>query len=100
MTISVPEGTPVRVHGPGLPFNIVDRGSTGTGPGYDVRPERHLQRRHRRDAAGAPWRFGAPNPRGPSRAPLLRRGLGAGSEAAGRSTAPSGEPPDRSAARA
>lgn len=36
ITVSVPEGTPVRVHGPGLPFNIVDRGTTGTGPGYDV----------------------------------------------------------------
>jgi hypothetical protein len=37
----VPPGTPVRVHGPGLPANIVDRG-TGTdpkdpaNPGYDV----------------------------------------------------------------
>ena len=36
VTISVPEGTPVRVHGPGLPFNIVDRGARGSGPGYDV----------------------------------------------------------------
>ena len=36
VTISVPEGTPVRVHGPGLPFNIVDRGAHGSGPGYDV----------------------------------------------------------------
>lgn len=36
VTISVPEGTPVRVHGPGLPFNFVDRGVPGTGPGYDV----------------------------------------------------------------
>jgi hypothetical protein len=36
VTISVPEGTPVRVHGPGLPFNLVDRGTKGTGPGYDV----------------------------------------------------------------
>jgi len=36
VTISVPEGTPVRVHGPGLPFNVVDRGVSGTGPGYDV----------------------------------------------------------------
>jgi hypothetical protein len=36
VTISVPEGTPVRVHGPGLPFNIIDRGAHGSGPGYDV----------------------------------------------------------------
>jgi hypothetical protein len=36
LTLSVPEGTPVRVHGPGLPFNLVDRGVPGTGPGYDV----------------------------------------------------------------
>ena len=36
LTISVPEGTPVRVHGPGLPFNLVDRGTKGKGPGYDV----------------------------------------------------------------
>jgi hypothetical protein len=36
VTISVPEGTPVRVHGPGLPFNLVDRGTKGHGPGYDV----------------------------------------------------------------
>lgn len=36
VTLSVPEGTPVRVHGAGLPFNVVDRGLGGTGPGYDV----------------------------------------------------------------
>ena len=40
----VPPGTPVRVHGPGLPANVVDRG-TGTdpndpaNPGYDVKIE-------------------------------------------------------------
>lgn len=40
----VPPGTPVRVHGPGLPLNVVERG-TGTethdpaNPGYDVRIE-------------------------------------------------------------
>ena len=38
LNLSVPEGTPVRVHGPGLPFNAVDRGVRGTEgrPGYDV----------------------------------------------------------------
>jgi len=38
LTLRVPEGTPVRVHGPGLPFNAVDRGVRGTEgrPGYDV----------------------------------------------------------------
>ena len=38
LTLSVPEGTPVRVHGPGLPFNAVDRGVRGAEgrPGYDV----------------------------------------------------------------
>jgi hypothetical protein len=38
LTLAVPEGTPVRVHGPGLPFNAVDRGVRGTQgrPGYDV----------------------------------------------------------------
>jgi hypothetical protein len=38
LTLSVPEGTPVRVHGQGLPFNAVDRGVEGTPgrPGYDV----------------------------------------------------------------
>jgi hypothetical protein len=38
LNLSVPEGTPVRVHGPGLPFNAVDRGMPGTEgrPGYDV----------------------------------------------------------------
>ena len=38
LTLSVPEGTPVRVRGPGLPFNAVDRGVRGTEgrPGYDV----------------------------------------------------------------
>ena len=39
LSLSVPEGTPVRVHGPGLPFNAVDRGVRGAEgrPGYDVR---------------------------------------------------------------
>lgn len=38
LSLSVPEGTPVRVHGPGLPFNAVDRGVRGAEgrPGYDV----------------------------------------------------------------
>jgi hypothetical protein len=38
LSLSVPEGTPVRVHGPGLPFNAVNRGVRGTQgrPGYDV----------------------------------------------------------------
>jgi hypothetical protein len=38
LSLSVPEGTPVRVHGPGLPFNAVTRGVRGTEgrPGYDV----------------------------------------------------------------
>jgi len=41
LTLTVPEGTPVRVHGPGLPFNAVDRGSAGEPgrPGYDVNVE-------------------------------------------------------------
>jgi hypothetical protein len=37
----VPAGTPVRVRGPGLPFNVRDRGRNGTPsaerPGYEVR---------------------------------------------------------------
>jgi hypothetical protein len=38
LTLVVPEGTPVRVQGPGLPFNAVDRGVHGKEgrPGYDV----------------------------------------------------------------
>jgi hypothetical protein len=38
LTLVVPEGTPVRVHGAGLPFNAVDRGVPGSEgrPGYDV----------------------------------------------------------------
>ncbi len=38
LSLVVPEGTPVRVHGAGLPFNAVDRGVRGTEgrPGYDV----------------------------------------------------------------
>jgi hypothetical protein len=38
LSLSVPEGTPVRVHGPGLPFNAVNRGMRGAEgrPGYDV----------------------------------------------------------------
>jgi hypothetical protein len=38
LSLSVPEGTPVRVHGAGLPFNAVDRGVHGIQgrPGYDV----------------------------------------------------------------
>lgn len=38
LTLRVPEGTPVRVHGPGLPFNAVDRGTSGEPGrvGYDV----------------------------------------------------------------
>jgi hypothetical protein len=39
LSLVVPEGTPVRVQGPGLPFNAVDRGTRGREgrPGYDVR---------------------------------------------------------------
>ncbi len=39
--ISVPRGTPVRVHGAGLPFNAVRRQTPGDAgaPGYDVRVE-------------------------------------------------------------
>jgi len=39
--ISVPPGTPVRVHGAGLPFNAVDRHTPGDpgAPGYDVKVE-------------------------------------------------------------
>jgi hypothetical protein len=39
LTLFVPEGTPVRVQGPGLPFNAIDRGVKGVEgrPGYDVR---------------------------------------------------------------
>ncbi len=41
LTLIVPEGTPVRVHGPGLPFNAIDRGGRGGAdrPGYDVTVE-------------------------------------------------------------
>lgn len=40
----VPRGTPVRVHGPGLPANVLDRGgdldpSDPANPGYEVRVE-------------------------------------------------------------
>jgi hypothetical protein len=39
LVLAVPEGTPVRVDGPGLPFNAVDRGVRGAEgrPGYDVK---------------------------------------------------------------
>jgi hypothetical protein len=39
LDLVVPEGVPVRVHGTGFPFNLVDRGRGGGkgGPGYDVR---------------------------------------------------------------
>lgn len=37
VTISVPPGVPVRVRGAGLPLNMVDRGTGGTGPGYEVK---------------------------------------------------------------
>ena len=38
LTLTVPPGTPVRVHGTGAPFNLVDRGVAGEPgrPGYDV----------------------------------------------------------------
>lgn len=39
LDLVVPEGVPVRVHGTGFPFNLVDRGGRGSKgrPGYDVR---------------------------------------------------------------
>jgi len=39
VTLHVPEGTPVRVHGQGLPFNAIDHGISGVPgrPGYDIR---------------------------------------------------------------
>lgn len=41
LRLSVPEGTPVRVHGTGLPFNALDRGQQGAAgsAGYDVKVE-------------------------------------------------------------
>jgi hypothetical protein len=41
LKLVVPEGVPVRVHGTGFPFNVVDRGGRGREgrPGYDVRVE-------------------------------------------------------------
>ena len=41
LTVTVPEGTPVKVHGTGLPFNVIDRGVAGAEgrPGYQVRLE-------------------------------------------------------------
>jgi len=38
LDLVVPDGTPVRMHGPGLPFNAVSRGVRGIEgrPGYDV----------------------------------------------------------------
>lgn len=38
LNLTVPEGTPVRVHGAGIPFNAVDRGVKGVEgrPGYNV----------------------------------------------------------------
>ncbi len=49
LTLTVPEGTPVHVHGAGLPFNAVDRGVPGA-PGARLRRQRrgHLHRRRRR----------------------------------------------------
>jgi len=41
LKLTVPAGTPVRVHGPGLPLNAVDRETAGKAdaPGYDVKLE-------------------------------------------------------------
>jgi hypothetical protein len=41
LSLVVPEGIPVRVHGSGLPFNAIDRGVNGVAgrPGYDVHVE-------------------------------------------------------------
>ena len=78
LTLTVPEGTPVRVHGPGLPFNAVDRGVRGAEgrPGYDVSVQgvfsavevRH-RRRHRPEP---PPRAPAARTRSRSRAPARR----------------------------
>ncbi len=71
LTLSVPEGTPVRVHGPGLPFNAVDRGVRGAEgrPGYDVSVQGDLQR-GRRDHRPHDLARASRRSRGPSVSPV------------------------------
>jgi len=76
LTLVVPDGTPVRVHGPGFPFNAVDRGVRGAGPGYDVGVQGIFTavevRSERRDGASRPGRQepveATPPPATPSKA--------------------------------
>ena len=83
VTISVPEGTPVRVHGPGLPFNLVERRARGSGPGYDVNLSGIFS------AATVETRRGAPSPPASS-----RPGAPGGSPApSGAASAPAPRPP-------
>jgi hypothetical protein len=76
LSLVVPDGTPVRVHGTGLPFNAVDRGVRGSGPGYDVSVQGIFSavqvRREHRDAASRAQRPGpaeaTPSPAASSKA--------------------------------
>lgn len=87
VTVSVPEGTPVRVHGPGLPFNLVDRGVRGTGPGYDVNVGGIFS------AATVETRRDDTPARAPARAPSPVAAPAAGAESVPASRPPAEKPP-------
>ncbi len=81
LSLTVPEGTPVRVHGAGLPFNAVDRGVKGVEgrPGYDVQVQGIFSAVEvRTDQAIPPEpppllaKPGAPSARPPAEAPAPR----------------------------
>jgi hypothetical protein len=84
LTLTVPEGTPVRVEGAGLPFNAVDRGVPGTDgrPGYNVRLEgifSAVEVRTDRSIPREPPALSEP-PAGPSPAPTPTERPGAEAE--------------------
>jgi hypothetical protein len=90
LTLVVPEGTPVRVQGPGLPFNAIDRGTHGKDgrPGYDVQVQGIFSAIDVRTDRAIP-----PEPPAPPSPPAGAAAVGAPAEAPKAPALPPARPP-------
>jgi hypothetical protein len=70
--VTVPDGVPVKVEGAGFPFNAVDRGVEGNGPGYAIRLNGIFSAVSVDTRAAAPASDGAGAAKPPAEAPPSR----------------------------